>query len=96
MPLGSLVGILEKAGQCGFCRLVKAAFQRTWVLDKQAPDVDLTEIICSLFAMECGCLKDPAPPMRELCHRIFILPSDRPQRIYDIMLAAQSGLTLDI
>ncbi|KAF9468367.1 heterokaryon incompatibility protein-domain-containing protein [Collybia nuda] len=94
--LGPLVDILEKSGRCDFCRLIKAAFQRTWVLEKQAPDVDLTGITCSLFSNECGCLRDPAPPIRERCHRIFILPSDRPQRIYDVMLAAQSGLTLDI
>ncbi|KIJ63678.1 hypothetical protein HYDPIDRAFT_175984 [Hydnomerulius pinastri MD-312] len=96
IPLGPLIGILARAEQCSFCRLIKTAFRRTWVLDKQEPDVDLTGIDCSLFAMECGCLRDPAPPERERCHRLFILPSDRPQRIYDVMLAAQSGLTLDI
>jgi hypothetical protein len=96
IPLGPLIEILGKAERCSFCHLIQATFQRTWVLDKQDPDVDLTNINCSFFSMECGSLRDPAPPMRDLCHRIFILPSDRPQRIYNVMLAAQSGLTLDI
>ncbi|CCL99283.1 uncharacterized protein FIBRA_01299 [Fibroporia radiculosa] len=97
IPLGSLVEILSKAVQCRMCRLIKTAFQRTWLLDKQdLATTDLAGIECALFAMECGCLRDPAPPMRDRCHRLFILPSDRPQKVYDVMRAAQSGLTLDI
>ncbi|KAF4568526.1 hypothetical protein EYR40_010066 [Pleurotus pulmonarius] len=95
IPLGPLVTILEKAERCDFCRLVVTAFRRSWLLDKH-PDADLSGIECSLFAEECGCLQDPAPPIRELCHRVYVLPSDRPRDIYESMLSEKVGMSLDI
>ncbi|EGN96376.1 hypothetical protein SERLA73DRAFT_39921, partial [Serpula lacrymans var. lacrymans S7.3] len=95
ISLGPLTGIIQRAGQCGFCRLASIVIRRTWLLDEH-PHVDLSEIQCSLYSMDCGCLQDPAPAPKELCHRFYIQPSDRPREIYDAMLAANTGLMLDI
>jgi hypothetical protein len=95
IPLGPLPQILNKSDQCSFCRLIAIFIRRTWLLDEH-PDVDLSTIHCSLYSEECGSLRDPEPAQRELCHRLYILPSGRPRVIYAAMAAAQTGLLLDI
>ncbi|KAF7441178.1 hypothetical protein PC9H_001527 [Pleurotus ostreatus] len=94
--LGPLVEVLAKAGRCALCGLIKTAFQRFWLLDKLPADVDLGGVDLGLYAERKGNLIAPRPPERELCHRLIILPSDRPQVVYDILSAARSNLVLHI
>lgn len=96
IPLGTLVEVLEKAGRCALCGLIKTAFQRFWLLDKLPADVDLSGVDLGLYAERKGNLVTPRPPERELCHRLIILPSDRPQVVYDVLSAARSPLVLHI
>ncbi|KAG2124878.1 heterokaryon incompatibility protein-domain-containing protein [Suillus clintonianus] len=95
IPLGSLSSILQKSDQCGFCRLVSLVVRRTWLLDK-FPDLDLSGIECGLFSMETGCLREPRPEPKQLCHRLVIDTSTRPREIYSALIAAHSALTLPI
>ncbi|KAG2125741.1 heterokaryon incompatibility protein-domain-containing protein [Suillus clintonianus] len=95
IPLGSLLSILQKSDQCGFCRLVSLVVRRTWLLDK-FPDLDLSGIECGLFSMEAGCLREPRPEPKKLCHRLLIDTSHRPREIHSALMTAHSALTLHI
>ncbi|KAG1728769.1 heterokaryon incompatibility protein-domain-containing protein [Suillus lakei] len=95
IPLGSLSSILKKSDQCGFCHLVSLVVRRTWLLDK-FPHSDLSGIECGLFSLDCGCLREPTPEPKKLCHRLSIHTSDRPREIYSALMTAQSGLSLEI
>ncbi|KAF4604255.1 hypothetical protein EYR40_001436 [Pleurotus pulmonarius] len=96
IPLGTLIEVLERAERCALCGLIKTAFQRFWLLDKLPADVDLSGVNLGLYAERKGNLISPRPPERELCHRLIILPSDRPQAVYDVLSAARSILVLHI
>ncbi|KAG1730528.1 heterokaryon incompatibility protein-domain-containing protein, partial [Suillus paluster] len=95
IPLGFLSSILNKSDQCGFCRLISLVVRRTWLLDK-FPHLDLSEVECGLFSLDCGCLREPKPEPKKLCHRLTIHAPDRPREIYPTIMAAQSGLVLEI
>ncbi|KAG2135981.1 heterokaryon incompatibility protein-domain-containing protein [Suillus clintonianus] len=95
IPLGSLSSILKKSDQCGFCHLVSLVVRRTWILDK-FPHLDLSGIECGLFSLDCGCLRNPIPEPKKLCHRLSIHTSDRPREIYSALMAAHSRLSLEI
>ncbi|KAG1730521.1 heterokaryon incompatibility protein-domain-containing protein [Suillus paluster] len=95
IPLGSLSSILTKKGQCGFCRLISSVVHRTWLLDK-FPHLDLSIIECGLFSLDCGCLREPTPELKKLCHRLSIHAPHRPREIYPAIIAAQCELVLEI
>ncbi|KAH9921363.1 heterokaryon incompatibility protein-domain-containing protein [Amylocystis lapponica] len=91
-PIGPLTSILDKSNSCG---LVSAIVRRVWLLDRH-PDADLSGIECALYSIECGSLRDPTPATRELCHRLYVLPSDRPREILAAIASARTGRALDI
>ncbi|KAG1747608.1 heterokaryon incompatibility protein-domain-containing protein [Suillus lakei] len=64
IPLGPLSSILEKSYQCSFCRLISLYVRRTRILES-FPHIDLSEIECGVYAMNCGALRrGPYPPLR--------------------------------
>ncbi|KAH9950035.1 hypothetical protein B0H21DRAFT_819472 [Amylocystis lapponica] len=91
-PIGPLTSILDKSNSCG---LVSAIVRRGWLLDRHT-DVDLSGIECALYSMECSSLRDPTPATRKLCHRLYVLPSDRPREILAAIASARTGRALDI
>ncbi|KAG0696838.1 hypothetical protein DFH29DRAFT_984512 [Suillus ampliporus] len=98
ISLGSLTAILDKSDQCGLCNLIATVIRRAWNLDKQ-PGIDISGITCALYARECGYPEIPdyvSPVLRDICHRLYILPFDRPRDVTVAMMAAQSNLLLDI
>ncbi|KAG1750039.1 heterokaryon incompatibility protein-domain-containing protein [Suillus paluster] len=86
IPLGSVSSILKKSDQCGFCRLISSVF----------PHLDLSGIECELFSLDCGCLREPTPEPKKLCHRLSINAPDRPREIYPAIMAARTSLVLEI
>ncbi|KAG1744125.1 heterokaryon incompatibility protein-domain-containing protein [Suillus paluster] len=95
IPLGSVSSILKKSDQCGFCRLISSVVRRAWLLDK-FPHLDLSGIECELFSLDCGCLLEPTPKPKKLCHRLSINAPDRPREIYPAIMAARTSLVLEI
>ncbi|KAG1728547.1 heterokaryon incompatibility protein-domain-containing protein [Suillus lakei] len=98
IPLGHLTDILDKSNRCGLCNLVAIVIRRAWNLDKQ-PGIDIADITCALYAIECGYPNIPdyvSPVLRDICHRLYIQPFDRPLDVTTAMVAAESNLMLDI
>ncbi|KAG2087705.1 uncharacterized protein F5147DRAFT_789841 [Suillus discolor] len=96
--ISHLTDILNKSNQCGLCNLVAIVIRRAWNLDK-LPDIDISDITCALYAMECGYPNIPdyiSPVLRDICHRLHIQAFDRPRDVTAAMVAAQSNLLLDI
>ncbi|KAH9921576.1 heterokaryon incompatibility protein-domain-containing protein, partial [Amylocystis lapponica] len=94
-PLGPLTSILDRSNSCGLCGLVSTIVRRGWLLERH-PDADLSGIECALYSTECGSLRDPTPATRELCHRLYVLPSERPREIQAAIASARTGRALDI
>ncbi|KAG1800589.1 heterokaryon incompatibility protein-domain-containing protein [Suillus variegatus] len=98
IPIGHLTDILNKSNQCGLCNLVAIVIRRAWNLDK-LPDIDISDITCTLYAIECGYPNIPdyiSAVRRDICHRLHIQTFDRPRDVTAAMVAAQSNLLLDI
>jgi hypothetical protein len=98
LSLGLLTDILDKHDQCGLCRLIAIVIRRNWYLDKK-PGIDIAGITCALYADACGDLNIPggvSPVRRDLCHRLRIQTSDRPEEVAAAIVVAQSSLLLEI
>ncbi|KAG2117469.1 heterokaryon incompatibility protein-domain-containing protein [Suillus clintonianus] len=97
VPLGRLTDILDKSDQCGLCNIIAIIIRSAWSLDKQ-PGIDIVGITCALHARECGYprIPDYSPVLRDICHRLYVQTSHKPQGVMAAMIAAQSNLLLDI
>ncbi|OAX42756.1 hypothetical protein K503DRAFT_796887 [Rhizopogon vinicolor AM-OR11-026] len=106
LPLGHLTDILNKHDQCGLCRLVAIVFRRSWNLDTK-PDINIAGITCALYAEwiaaldteECAALHIPSnvlPARRDLCHRLRIDTSSRPNEVTAAIIAARSSILPEI
>ncbi|EIW87353.1 HET-domain-containing protein [Coniophora puteana RWD-64-598 SS2] len=97
IPLDTMVNVLAKASTCKLCSLISNVLRRTWLLDKHDyPDIDFSPIQLTIYARECGNIRDPPPPVPELAHRLFIRPIGRPIEVIDAMIAAETALELEI
>jgi len=106
LPLGHLIDILNKYDECGLCRLIAILIRRSWNLDKM-PNINITGITCGLYAEyiavldveECVDLHIPSsalPAHRDICHRLRIKTSPRPDEVTTTIDAAQSSFLLEI
>jgi len=94
--LGFLIDIIKKSDHCVLCRLIATLVRRQWRLDDH-PNIDLQGIKCSLTASRYGYIHlHRKRAERKCCHRLNIIPSDRPWEACSSLMNASADLSLAI
>ncbi|KAF8462859.1 heterokaryon incompatibility protein-domain-containing protein [Kalaharituber pfeilii] len=96
--LGPLTRILASAPSCGLCSLITTLFNRSWLLDSECKDIDLSRVTDVFLTCQSAGIFDrnSTTPETKIAYRLFVSTNDKPIEIYNAQLENSAPLLMQL